>query len=223
MSQEVSAADRRAFVAERRRVSVDRFDTLHSPHYDENWGAVSPSHAASVARLTKMIRPAGEVLDAACGTGKYWPVLLAAGFRVIGVDQSTGMLARARRKHPDVPAQVGALQDLAAAKDMRSRFDGLLCVDAMEGVPPEDWPGVAAGLAGVLKPSAPAYITVEVHPGPLPPPTDPRQLPGELTEGGGYHFYPARHQARDWLADAGFAVEQEREADSYWHFLLTRR
>lgn len=223
MSDAVSPDDRRAFITERRRVSVHRFDTLLSPDYDEGWGAISPSHAAFITRLTTLTRPGGDVLDAACGTGKYWPALLAAGLRVTGTDQSAGMLAQARRKHPDVPARVLALQDLAAAAGLRGRFDGLLCVDALEYVAPEDWPGVVAGLAATLKPRAPAYVTVEVPDGPLPAPADPRQVSGEHFEGGGYHYYPARDQARDWLAAAGFRIEDEQEADYYWHFLLERR
>ena len=226
MSNGVSPADRRSFITERRQAAVHRFDTLHSPHYDENWGAISPSHATFVARLTTLIRPGGDVLDTACGTGKYWPALLAAGLRVTGADQSAGMLAQARGKHPQVPVRVLALQDLAGAGDLRGRFDGLLCVDALENVAPEDWPGAVAGLAAALKPRASAYVTVEVHDGPLPAPVDPRQVPGEDFEGGergGYHYYPARDQARGWLTAAGFGVQDEQDADGYWHFLLERR
>lgn len=207
----------------RRRASVYRFDTLHSPHYDESWGAISPSHKVFVARLARLIKPGGKVLDAACGTGKYWPALLAVGLRITGVDQSAGMLAQARHKHPQIPSQVLALQDLARAADLQGRFDGLLCVDALENIAPEDWPAAAAGLAATLRPQAPAYVTVEVADGPLPPPADPRQLPGEHLEGGGYHYYPARAQARRWLTAAGFGIEDEQEADSYWHFLLQHR
>jgi hypothetical protein len=87
----------RAFVAERRAVCVHRFDTLHSPHYDEHWGAVSPSHA------------------------------------------------------------------------------------------------------------------------------DPRQVPGEVTEGGGYHYYPRTDLVRGWLDAAGFALADEADADQYWHLLLQVR
>lgn len=226
MSNGSPSPDRRAFVAERRRASTHRFDTLHSPHYDENWGTISPSHAAFVDRFTTLIQPGGAVLDAACGTGKYWPTLLAAGLRITGTDQSAGMLAQARNKHPEVPAQVLPLQNLTEAGDLRGRFDGLLCVDALENVAPEDWPSVASGLASVLKPQAPAYVTVEVHAGPLPPPADPRQVPGEAFEGGtlgGYHYYPGRDRAVDWLTAAGFGVEDEQEADYYQHFLLRRR
>jgi SAM-dependent methyltransferase len=216
----VPPADRRAFVAERRAASAHRFDTIHSPDYDEHWGAISPSHAAFAARLAGLVRPGGAVLDAACGTGKYWPALLAAGLSVTGVDQSAGMLAQARRKHPDVLSQVLPLQDLASLED---RFDGLICVDAMECVAQEDWSVVLAGFFAVLLPDAPAYVTVELPDRPLPPPTDPRQLPGELTEGGGYHYYPPKDLVRGWLAEAGFVVADEADADQYWHLLLTRR
>jgi hypothetical protein len=82
-----------AFLAVRRALSVERFDTVHSPAYDEHWGEISPSHADFVPRLLRRTSPGGLVLDAACGTGKYWLVLLAAGMQVLGVDQSAGMLA----------------------------------------------------------------------------------------------------------------------------------
>ena len=158
----------------------------------ERPAAISPSHAAFVARLAGLVRQGGSVLDAACGTGKYWPALLAAGLQVTGVDQSAAMLAQACRKYPQVPSRVLALQDLAELPD---RFDGLLCVDALENLAPEDWPAVTAGLAVVLKDQAPAYVTVGL---------------------------PPRDQVRRWLAAAGFAVTDESDADHYWHLLLAR-
>ena len=36
------------------------------------------------------------MLDAPCGTGKYFPLVAAAGHQVVGADQSAGMLAQAR-------------------------------------------------------------------------------------------------------------------------------
>src|SRR6266536_4160540 len=65
------------------------------------------------------------------------------------------------------------------ALPISGRFDGLLCVDALECVAPEHWPGVAAGLAATVRTGAPAYVTVELRTGPLPAATDPRQVPGE--------------------------------------------
>ena len=217
----VPPADRMAFLAERRALSVQRFDTVHSPHYDRHWGAISATHADFVARLARRVPAGGQVLDAACGTGKYWPALLAAGLRVLGTDQSAGMLGQAGRKHPEVAVRVLALQDLAATADLAGRFDGLLCVDALECVAPEHWPGVAAGLAATVRTGAPAYVTVELWTGPLPAVTDPRQVPGEVIEDGGYHYYPSRPQVRQWLDTAGFTVAGQADGD-YWHLLLTR-
>jgi SAM-dependent methyltransferase len=216
----IPSADRQAFIAERRAISVRRFDTLLSVGYDQDWGAISPSHASFVARLTALARPGGTVLDAACGTGKYWPALLAAGLAITGTDQSAAMLAQARGKYPDVAAQVLALQDLDR---LPGPFDALLCVDALEYVAPEDWPAVAAGLAGALRPGAPGYVTVELPPEPMPPPRDPRQLAGEVVnEAGGYHYYPPRSRVRDWLTGAGLRITADADADYYWHLLLTR-
>ena len=51
-------------------------------------------------------------------------------------------------------------------------------------------------------------------------------MPGEDFEGGeqgGYHYYPAPDQARGWLTAAGFGVQDEQDADGYWHLLLERR
>jgi hypothetical protein len=41
----VPSSGRMAFLAERRALSVQRFDTVHSPHYDQRWGAISATHA----------------------------------------------------------------------------------------------------------------------------------------------------------------------------------
>lgn len=222
VSVNVPAADRRAFLAERRAVSIQRFDALHSQHYDAHWAAIGAVHADFIARLTGLARAGGEVLDAACGTGKYWPALIAAGLRVTGIDQSAGMLAQASRKHPDVPVRVLALQDLQDTADLHGRFDGLICVDALECVAPEHWPGVTSGLAATLRTGASAYVTVELRQSPLPPPADPRQVPGEVIEDDSYHYYPARPQVREWLNAAGFAVSQQADNNEYWHLLLTR-
>jgi|SRR5215467_14084195 len=80
--------ERLVFLAERRALSVERFDTLHSPTYDEHWEAIDASHEDFVQRSLRRIPLHGRVLDAACGTGKYWPALLAARVQVMGVDQS---------------------------------------------------------------------------------------------------------------------------------------
>jgi len=63
----VPPCDRMAFLAERRALSVQRFDTVHSPHYDRHWGAISATHADFVARLARRVPAGGQVLARVSG------------------------------------------------------------------------------------------------------------------------------------------------------------
>lgn len=219
------AAARRAFLDARRRSSRHRYDTAIAPGYDEAWGAIAPGHGRCIDRLLAMTRAHGIVLDAACGTGKYWPAILASGRTVVGVDQSRGMLQVARRKHPDVPTAVVGLQDLA----FDSAFDAVLCIDALENIGPEDWPRVSQVLARAVRPGSPLYVTVEL------PDADELErvtrdaraqghplVAGEDFDGVGYHYFPDRAAVLGWLTAAGLAVVEESEGDGYWHLLLRR-
>ncbi|MDQ1286608.1 MAG: hypothetical protein QG622_173 [Actinomycetota bacterium] len=218
----ITADERAAFLVRQREISRRRYDDLHNLHYDELWGEVEPMHGDFVRKLVRGLPRPARVLDAACGTGKYWPLLIGAGARIVGVDHSTGMLAQARRKHPEIAIRSLALQDLARADDLAASFDAVLCVDAMEFVGPEDWPVVLEGFARTLRDDGLVYLTVEQpelddEPG---PPADPRQLPGESLDGGGYHHFPTDAQVRAWLTGAGFDVLEHGDAEWYWHYLV---
>jgi ubiquinone/menaquinone biosynthesis C-methylase UbiE len=222
--------DRQTWLRERRETAEERHDTIHAFTYDEHYGEIGPTHRRFVTDLVEGCPPGGTVLDAACGTGKYFAMVLDAGRRVVGTDQSTGMLARARARFPAVPLERVGLQELA----FDGGFDAVMCIDAMENIPPEDWPRVLAGLCRALRPSGRLYLTVEE-----PDPADLERaqadalarglpvVPGELAEeGAGYHYYPSRQQVGGWLEEAGLAVEAEARSDEgddygYLH-LLTR-
>jgi ubiquinone/menaquinone biosynthesis C-methylase UbiE len=221
--------DRAAWLRERRQTTEERHDAIHAFTYDDEYGEISGTHRRFVADLVERCPPGGTVLDAACGTGKYFAMVLDGGRRVVGTDQSTGMLARARARFPAVPLERVGLQEL----DFTGEFDAVMCVDAMENIPPEDWPRVLGNLARALRPGGQLYLTVEE--------VDDQELEraladataqglpavrGELTErGAGYHYYPSREQVAGWLGEAGLVVvaEDDNAGDgySYWH-LLTR-
>ncbi len=221
---------RRAFLSARRRSHEERMDAFHAATYDELWGEIFPSHRAFVGRVLELTRPRGTVLDAPCGTGKYWPLLLASGRTVVGIDQSAGMLSVAAAKHPDVPIAKLGLQELA----FDGLFDAVMSVDAMENIGPEDWPVVLARLRDAARPGAPIYLTVElldeeeVRRGyeaaraaglPVVPGEHVEETPdGEL----GYHYYPAAASIQSWLNGAGLEQLEERTADEYRHLLLRR-
>jgi SAM-dependent methyltransferase len=220
--------DRREWLAERRAAVVAVYDA-YAPEYESDPYPVA-LHAGFVERVVAMCPPDGVVLDAPCGTGKHFPVVAAGGRRVVGIDQSAGMLAEAAKKGiADSLHRVG-LQEMT----FEGAFDASMTIDAMENVPPEDWPVVLANLRRAVLPGSPVYLTVEELRDDLVDAAHAdlarRGLPavrGEVVEGGagGYHYYPGRDRVLAWLADAGFEIiDEAAEAGpngewGYRHFL----
>ena len=219
--------DRRAWLRERRQTAEERHDAIHAFTYDEQYGEIGPEHRRFVTDLLERVPPGGTVLDAACGTGKYFGMVLDAGRRVVGTDQSTGMLARARARFPAVPLERVGLQEL----DFEAEFDAVMCIDAMENIPPEDWPRVLGNLRRAVAPGGHLYLTVEQ--------VDDEELDAEFADAtarglpvvrgeesrDGYHFYPSREQVAGWLEEAGLVVvaEDYSAGDGYGYLhLLTR-
>jgi SAM-dependent methyltransferase len=219
--------DRYTWLAERRAAVVADYDA-EAPSYDMNLYPAG-TQEEWVARLLALIPPAGTVLDAPCGTGRYFSLITGAGMRVVGVDQSAGMLAQARARNLAVWLEQKSLQELSYAAE----FDAAITVDAMENVPPEDWPAVLANLSRSVRQGGVLYLTVEeVSDLRIDHAFDAlsaRGLPavrGEIVEGdvAGYHFYPGRNQVLAWFAAAGLDVIDEgysaEEDWGYRHFLL---
>jgi SAM-dependent methyltransferase len=102
--------------------------------------------------------PAGVVLDAACGTGRYAAHLAAGGHRVLGVDSSAEMLQRARVRVPDGAFLRGDLHRLPVADDA---LDAVVCALALVHV--ASLVPVIAEFARVLRPGGHLVIS-DVHP-----------------------------------------------------------
>jgi ubiquinone/menaquinone biosynthesis C-methylase UbiE len=219
--------DREAWLRERRRTAEERHDTIHAFTYDDQYGEIGPTHRRFVADLLERCQPGGTVLDAACGTGKYFAMVLDAGRRVVGTDQSTGMLARARARFPAVPLERVGLQELA----FDAEFDAVMCIDAMENIPPEDWPRVVGNLRRALRPGGHLYLTVEQ--------VDDEELDREYAEAtarglpvvrgeesrDGYHHYPSREQVGYWMEEGMLVVvaEDYSPGDGYGYLHLLAR
>jgi ubiquinone/menaquinone biosynthesis C-methylase UbiE len=218
--------DRGAWLRECRRIAEERFDTLFAPTYDRDEAPASPTHRRCVAAVVDRCPPDGRILDAACGTGRYFGMILQAGRQVVGVDQSGGMLTEARAKHPEVTVDKIGLQELTFVAE----FDAAICVDAMENVFPEDWPTVLANLRRAVREGGHLYLTVErIDQQKLTAAYDDATaaglpvLPGETSRGGGYHYYPALEQVAAWVCGAGLRVVEEATSEgdgySYLHLL----
>jgi len=219
--------DRQAWLAERRAAVVADYDA-EAPTYDMNLYPAG-TQETWVARLLGMIPAGSTVLDAACGTGRYFPLIAGAGMRVIGVDQSAGMLAQARAQNLATILELKSLQDLSYAAE----FDATVTIDAMENVPPDDWPTVLANLRRAVRPGGVLYLTVEEASdqriGHAFEALTARGLPavrGEIIEGdvAGYHYYPGRDRVMGWFEAAGLdVIDEDYSAEEDWgyrHFLL---
>lgn len=218
--------DRDTFIRDRRALSETRMDTLFAPIYDQDWGGyINPSHQRFAERFLEALPPRGQVLDAACGTGKYWPVIRGAGHTVVGCDQSAGILRQATAKAPSVHVEHIGLQELPYT----DAFDGIVCIDAMECVFPEDWPRVLQNFWRALRPDGYLYLTVEQE--------SQEELQhayeagrelgfplvwGEYVHHGGYHYYPTDEQVQQWLTEAEFHIIEHATGCGYLHILCIR-
>jgi ubiquinone/menaquinone biosynthesis C-methylase UbiE len=102
-------------------------------------------------------REPGVALDAACGTGRFAEFLASRGHRVIGVDSSPDMLARARQRVPEAEFHVAELDRLPLPDDC---VDVIVCALALDHVPRLD--PVLAEFARVLRPGGDLVIS-DIH------------------------------------------------------------
>jgi cyclopropane fatty-acyl-phospholipid synthase-like methyltransferase len=229
----------------------DKVETLYdhlSPGYWVNFGLyANETHREYLQKFLERLAPHSVLLSAACGAGRYDGMLLEAGHSVVGIDQSVGMLARAKEHFPAVQYKKVGLQEM----DFREAFDGVICIDAMEHVCPEDWPGILRRFREALKPDGVLYFTVVLAEakdlerayerakgrglpvvfGEVADEVDeayeralglPVVLADEADEAA-YHYCPSLEQVRAWIGQAGLVIEEEGTGNWYAHFVVRKR
>jgi SAM-dependent methyltransferase len=209
----------------------DKAEALYdhlSPEYWAKFGLyANETHREYLQKFLGRVAPRSTLLSAACGAGRYDGMLLEAGHSVVGIDQSAGMLARARGRFPEVRYEKLGLQEM----DFWEVFDGVICVDAMEHVCPEDWPGILRGFREALKPGGVLYFTMpsadlwadEVEEAyEQVKALEPSVVSNELADVAAYHYCPSLEQVRAWIGQAGLTIEEEGRGSGYEHFVVRR-
>jgi ubiquinone/menaquinone biosynthesis C-methylase UbiE len=224
--------ERITWLRELRQKCEEQYDKVCSPLYGE--GKVgnydNTTHMQFIREFLGLLPPHSTLLDAACGAGRYTPCLLEKGHSVQAIDQAGGMLAQARLKFPAARFEKVGLQEMA----YREEFDGAICMDAMENVPPEDWPLVLGNFRRALKPGGCFYFTAETIEN-----ADEKEiretfeknrqagLPvvyGEIPyEDDVYHYHPTNQQVRDWVQQAGFDILKEADGEIWYYHILVRK
>ncbi|WP_127933180.1 class I SAM-dependent methyltransferase [Nonomuraea polychroma] len=142
-------------------VEVARVDTVEGYHiWSKTYDGPNSAFDIDEPFIREIVDalPAGVALDAACGTGRLAAYLAGRGHRVLGVDSSPDMLARARERVPQGEFHLGDLNRLPLPDDA---VDLVVCSLALTHVPALD--PVLAEFARVLRPGGQVVIS-DIHP-----------------------------------------------------------
>jgi 2-polyprenyl-3-methyl-5-hydroxy-6-metoxy-1,4-benzoquinol methylase len=228
----------------RAEVLYDRF----SSRYWVTWGlVVEETHRAYLQKFLERVPPSSMLLSAACGAGRFDGLLLEAGHRVVGIDQSAGVLKLAQEHFPEVEYVKMPLHEM----NFREMFDGVICMDAMEHICPEDYPGILHRFQEALKPGGVLYFTADREEEPdfdlemyfergkafgLPivfgevadeeafeQAMEQTEVSDELADRAVYHYYPPLENVRAWIHQSGLTIEEEGAGSGFHHFVVRKR
>lgn len=87
-------------------------------------GTAAPS--GWVARFCIGIRPGGRVLDVACGAGRHFPLGLAAGRHIVGIDRDLAAARQRWANHPAIALLEADLETGAPVPFAGQTFDGVI-------------------------------------------------------------------------------------------------
>jgi ubiquinone/menaquinone biosynthesis C-methylase UbiE len=167
---------------------------------------------AAVASLPRGSR----ILDLGCGNG--WPItdaLIAAGYRVVGLDSSQRMLEQFRVNVPDTPAVRGDARACPFAADV---FDAAISWGMLFHLERRDQSAAFASASRLLKPGAPFLFTAAEIP------DIPADDPGITGTMNGVTFrYYAVADYRTLIAEHGFDLVDVYDDPGVSTYYLARK
>ncbi|WP_407565499.1 class I SAM-dependent methyltransferase [Streptomyces sp. 184] len=138
------------------------YDTVAESYLDTVGGelAYKPLDRALLAALLEQAEDGAPVADLGCGPGHVTGWLAAHGARAVGVDLSPGMVALARREHPDAEFREGDLLRLPAAD---GEFGAAVALYSVIHLEPDELAPAFAEAWRVLRPGG--RLLVSFHAG----------------------------------------------------------
>ncbi|MGE5223773.1 MAG: class I SAM-dependent methyltransferase, partial [Omnitrophica WOR_2 bacterium] len=237
--------ERAEWLKKMRSMAESLYDHI-SPQYWVTYGYYeNQTHLEYLQKFLGRVHKAGLILSAGCGAGRYDGLLLEAGYSVVGIDQSAGMLRRAREhfppeQFPQLRYEKMGLQEM----DFNAEFDGAICMDTMEHICPEDWPVILRNFKKALKPGGVLYFTSDwgesnemeasyqrakalglpVVYGEVVDELDAAyeqaKAGGPLLDASVYHYHPPLEQVRVWIGQAGLTIEEIGKGKEYYHIVV---
>jgi SAM-dependent methyltransferase len=142
-----------------RACELDR-ETLEAYNHDavafaNEWEAQPPP--ADMYSLVRQYFEPGLTADIGCGSGRDTDWLTKNGYTGIGFDASEGLLAEARRLHPDIEFRYGALPELRGVA--RGAFSNVLCETVIMHLSPDAIELSVRSLLEILRPGGTLYLS----------------------------------------------------------------
>ncbi|RAN98560.1 class I SAM-dependent DNA methyltransferase [Micromonospora noduli] len=165
--------------------------------------AEAPYERAALASFAELVQGAGggPVADVGCGTGRITTHLHTLGVDAFGVDLSPGMIAVARRDHPELRFEVGSMTDLQLAD---GSVAGLVAWYSLIHIPDDQIDVVLAHFRRVVRPGGPLLLGFHVG--------DETTLKTEGYGGHPMNVHVHRRQPAQvaaWLRQSGFTVDSQ--------------
>ncbi len=140
--------------------TIDAYDREAVDFAQRNWDTHLDRMLDAFARG---LPPGARVLDLGCGPGRDIALLSARGFRVMGLDLSTGMLTEARRRAVSSEGLVCA--DMRSLPVARGPLDGVWACASLLHLPRADAPAALSECKRVLRSRGRIYVGVKLGEG----------------------------------------------------------
>ncbi|MGA7776224.1 MAG: class I SAM-dependent methyltransferase [Paraburkholderia sp.] len=139
--------------------------------YSQEWLDQPPPNDLYALLETHLV-PQGKTAEIGCGNGRDAAWLAAQDYDVTGFDAAEGLLAEARRLHPQITFREASLPSLEAIDET---FDNVVCETVIMHLPAEAIPLAVDNLRRILRPNGVLYLSWRVTEG-----EDKRQPDGRL-------------------------------------------
>jgi len=190
---------------------MHEYDLIADWYARDRKGAIGVPEALAVAAP---LAAGSRILDLGCGNGvPLTEALINAGHDVVGLDSSSGMLAKFRINLPRTPVVRG---DVRSCPFASGSFDAAISWGMMFHLPPGDQAAAFADVWRVLKTGAPFLFTAAEIEG-----ADANGITGTMN-GVTFHYY-AVHSYQSLLGEHGFVLVDVHDDPGVSTYFLARK
>ena len=110
------------------RTAWEKLFDSHAPVYMDNVFVNNTFAEVDFILEELNLKPGSKILDIGCGTGRHSIELAKRGYRVTGVDISSGMIAEGKKNAEKAGVEINWIQSDAVKFTTSEKFDAALCL-----------------------------------------------------------------------------------------------